>query len=98
MIITRVFSCMTFLRLCILRGLDIENDDMAAVSRLQCSSRLSFGHVIVIIICILLYIRFPKLRVLLCQVFENHAMARVLASKLYSRSRFGHQVVLSLEV
>ena len=88
MIITSDFSCMTLLRLCILRGLDIENDDMAAVSRLKCSSRLSFGHVIVIIICILSYVAFRRLRILSCQVFENDDMAAVLAPELCSRSSF----------
>ena len=49
-IITRVFSCMTLLRLCILLGLDIENDDMAAVLAPELCSRSSFRGVRVPII------------------------------------------------
>ena len=54
----------------------------------RCGYRLSFGHVIVIIICVLSYVAFRRLRILSCQVFENDDMATVLAPELCSRSSF----------
>jgi len=58
-----------------------------------CSSRLSFGHVIVIIICILSYVAFRRLRILPCHVFKNDDMATVLAPELCSRSSFRGVIV-----